>query len=102
MAARVVEFSVTANHIKKGQTTGNGRRTQTCPIALSIRSRGYKDVNVVDTFILFTTKNGAKEMLQTPANVQRFINRSDKIMAQNNPTKNLRPFTFRIKLVPAS
>ncbi len=63
---------VNQRHINKGVTSG-----ASCPIALALKDQGFKDVDVSDSEISFTTEAGNDISINPTAKAYRFINRFD-------------------------
>lgn len=81
-----IKGRVTKRHIRRGSS-----KTDSCPVALSLRQKGFEDVSVDDNTIKFTTKSGHTIETSVPRSIHRFVNAFDD-------KKKVKPFGYRIEL----
>jgi hypothetical protein len=80
-----VVITVTESHIKRGKI----QDSNSCPVALALRSKKYRAVNVDDDSINFVNRSGRDVELDTPKKVSTFIERFDS-------GKKVKPFSFKL------
>jgi len=82
---------VTERDIKLGKP----QEPDSCPIARSLKSYGFRDVSVGSTWTIFTIgKVEDKIRVQLPANARQFVLKFDRDRASVKPFKFVLPVRF--------